>query len=76
MDQLIRCSWARSPLMIAYHDAEASTIQNAKAFGKVQKEFGSFDSYVWSFVGGTPRVNEWRALNQIPLRGDNGRIQD
>ena len=140
MDQLIRCSWARSPLMIAYHDGEwgvpvhddrihfefltlegaqaglswetilkkresyrkafaefdparvarftsarvkrllenpgivrnrlkvASTIQNAKAFGRVQKEFESFDSYVWSFVGGTPRVNDWRALNQIPPR--------
>src|SRR5437870_2593167 len=46
----------------------ASTIQNAKAFGKVQKEFGSFDAYVWNFVGGTPRVNEWRALKEIPPR--------
>jgi DNA-3-methyladenine glycosylase I len=140
VEQLTRCSWARSPLMIAYHDAEwgvpvhddrthfefltlegaqaglswetilkkresyrdafadfdparvarftaarverllenpgivrnrlkvASTIQNAKSFGKVQKEFGSFDSYVWNFVGGAPRLNEWRVLREIRPR--------
>src|SRR4051812_24069830 len=34
-----------------------STVTNAKAFLAVQKEFGSFDAYVWRFVGGRPRVN-------------------
>ena len=45
-----------------------STIGNAKAFLAVQKEFGSFDEYVWRFVGGRPRVNQWRALEQVPAR--------
>jgi DNA-3-methyladenine glycosylase I len=45
-----------------------STIGNAKAFLAVQKEFGSFDEYVWRFVGGRPRVNRWRALKQVPAR--------
>ena len=43
-----------------------SAVQNAKAFIKVQKEFGSFDEYVWRFVGGKPKVNRWRALKEIP----------
>jgi DNA-3-methyladenine glycosylase I len=45
-----------------------STIGNAKAFLAVQKEFGSFDEYVWRFVGGRPRLNKWRALKQVPAR--------
>jgi len=43
-----------------------SAVQNAKAFLDVQREFGSFDSYIWAFVGGRPRVNRWRSLGQIP----------
>ena len=45
-----------------------STVGNAKAFLAVQREYGSFDSYVWRFVGGSPRVNHWRSLRQIPAR--------
>jgi DNA-3-methyladenine glycosylase I len=45
-----------------------STVRNAKAFLAVQKEFGSFDAYVWRFVGGAPRVNRWRAPKEIPAR--------
>jgi DNA-3-methyladenine glycosylase I len=139
-DTRVRCSWARSPLSIAYHDAEwgvpvhddriffefltlegaqaglswetilkkreayrdafldfdpkrvarftplrverllrnpgivrnrlkiNSTVGNAKAFVAVQKEFGSFDAYVWGFVGGAALVNRWRALEAIPAR--------
>ena len=44
----------------------ASTIGNAKAFLSVQDEFGSFDAYLWRFVGGTPRVNRRRLPKQIP----------
>ena len=44
----------------------ASAIQNAKALLKVQKEFGSFDSYIWGFVGGEPKVNRWRTLKGVP----------
>jgi DNA-3-methyladenine glycosylase I len=133
-----RCSWARTPLSIAYHDAEwgvpvhddralfelltlegaqaglswetilakresyrrafadfepakvarftparverllrdpgivrnrlkvESTVQNARAFLSVQREFGSFDAYVWRFVQGAPKVNRWRTLEEIP----------
>ena len=140
MDPLTRCSWARTPLSIAYHDAEwgvpvhddqilfefltlegaqaglswetilkkresyrdafvgfdpakvarftparverllqnpgivrnrlkvVSTVQNAKAFRLVQHEFGSFDSYIWRFVDGEPRVNKRRALSEVPPR--------
>ena len=46
----------------------SSTIGNAKAFVAVQQEFGSFDAYVWRFVGGTPHVNRWRTLSQAPSR--------
>ena len=45
-----------------------STVKNAKAFLEVQAEFGSFDCYVWKFVGGKPRVNIWKILNQVPSR--------
>jgi DNA-3-methyladenine glycosylase I len=140
MTPLTRCSWARTPLGIAYHDAEwgvpvhddrilfefltlegaqaglswetilkkrdayrdafldfdpvrvarftparverllqnagivrnrlkiESTVRNAKAFLAVQREFGSFDAYVWGFVKGAPRDNRWCALEVIPAR--------
>lgn len=45
-----------------------STVGNASAFLAVQEEFGSFDAYVWRFVGGAPRVNRRRTLKQIPPR--------
>ena len=43
-----------------------SAVQNAKAFLQVQKEFGTFDSYIWAFVGGRPRINRWKRLKDIP----------
>ena len=42
-----------------------STVSNARAFLAVQKEFGSFDAYVWRFVGGSPKQNRWSSLKQI-----------
>jgi DNA-3-methyladenine glycosylase I len=45
-----------------------STIDNARAFLEVQKEFGSFDAYIWAFVGGKPIVNAWTTLSQIPAK--------
>jgi DNA-3-methyladenine glycosylase I len=44
-----------------------SAIGNAKAFLRVQEEFGSFDRYIWQFVGGKPRVNPWK-VQQVPAR--------
>jgi DNA-3-methyladenine glycosylase I len=46
----------------------AAAIQNAQAFLIVQREFGSFDAYVWRFVDGRPRKNAWRAVQEIPAR--------
>jgi DNA-3-methyladenine glycosylase I len=137
---VVRCSWARTPLSVAYHDNEwgtpvhddrvlfeflvlegaqaglswetilkkregyrasfdgfdprrvarftparierllkdpgivrnrlkiASAIGNARAFLAVQREHGSFDAYVWEFVGGAPRVNRPRSTGQVPAR--------
>jgi DNA-3-methyladenine glycosylase I len=45
-----------------------STITNAKAFLAVQEEFGSFDAYVWRFVGGKPMVNRRKSLQDIPAK--------
>jgi DNA-3-methyladenine glycosylase I len=45
-----------------------STLDNAGAFLAVQKEFGSFDAYVWRFVGGEPIQNRRRAMKQVPAR--------
>lgn len=43
-----------------------SAVTNAKAFLVVQEEFGSFDRYVWKFVGGKPKVNRWTRMSQVP----------
>ena len=45
-----------------------STVKNAEALLAVQKEFGSFDAYVWGFVNGQPKQNAWRSLKQIPAQ--------
>jgi DNA-3-methyladenine glycosylase I len=46
----------------------AATIRNADAFLKVQKECGSFDSYIWQFVGGAPIQNRRRSMKEVPVR--------
>jgi DNA-3-methyladenine glycosylase I len=43
-----------------------SSIQNAQAFIKIQEEFGSFDTYIWQFVGGKPIINRWQRDGDIP----------
>jgi len=43
-----------------------SAVKNARAFLKVQNEFGSFDAYCWQFVDGKPRVNRWKTTKQVP----------
>ena len=45
-----------------------SAVKNAKAFLKVQTDFGSFDRYVWQFVGGKPRMNARKSLSGVPSR--------
>jgi DNA-3-methyladenine glycosylase I len=43
-----------------------ATVRNARAFLAAQEEFGSFDAYVWGFVGGAPKVNRWRRIGEVP----------
>lgn len=43
-----------------------ATVANAKVFLRVQGEYGSFDSYIWQFVGGQPKQNRWRSLKRLP----------
>lgn len=45
-----------------------ATITNAQAFLKVQKEFGSFDKYIWSFVNFQPVMNSWQSLPELPVK--------
>ena len=44
----------------------AATIENARSFLRVQEEFGSFDAYIWKFIGGQPKRNKWKAGSAIP----------
>lgn len=43
-----------------------ATVINAQCFLKIQKEYGSFDRYIWSFVGGKPKNNKWKTLSDLP----------
>jgi DNA-3-methyladenine glycosylase I len=43
-----------------------AAVRNARAFLKIQEEFGDFDSYCWRFVGGQPKLNRWKVTRQIP----------
>jgi DNA-3-methyladenine glycosylase I len=56
------------PSIVRHRQKIESTISNARAFLEVQKAFGSFDAYLWQFVGGKPKVNSRRSLRAIPPR--------
>jgi DNA-3-methyladenine glycosylase I len=45
-----------------------ASINNARRFLEIQREFGSFDAYLWEWTGGRPRVNRWKSLSEIPPR--------
>ena len=45
-----------------------STVSNARAFLELQREAGSFDRFVWGFVGGSPKINRWRSLRSVPAK--------
>ena len=47
-----------------------ATISNAQAFMKVQKDFGSFNEYIWSFVNGKPVQNKFKSLDEVPASTD------
>ncbi len=63
MQQLIR-----DPGIVRNRLKIASAVRNAKALLRVHEEFGSFDCYIWQFVGGKPRVNAVRSLKDVPAR--------
>ncbi|MCK5772327.1 MAG: DNA-3-methyladenine glycosylase I [Thermoplasmata archaeon] len=45
-----------------------ATVNNAKRFQEIQREFGSFDNYIWGFVEGKPLVNKWKSIGEIPAK--------
>ena len=58
----------RNPGIVRNRLKVESTVGNARLFLTLQREFGSVDAYLWGFVGGSPRVNRWRTLRQVPAR--------
>jgi DNA-3-methyladenine glycosylase I len=50
-----------------------AAIQNARALLNVNEEFGSFDAYIWRFVGGRPKVNAWKTMQEIPAQTEEAR---
>jgi DNA-3-methyladenine glycosylase I len=58
----------KDPSIIRNRMKIEAAVTNARAFLAVQEEFGSFDSYCWTFVDGRPRVNRWKSMKDIPPR--------
>jgi len=58
----------REPGIVRNRLKITSTVTNAQAFLRVQKEFGSFDEFIWSFVGGAPLRNKWKAQKRVPAK--------
>jgi DNA-3-methyladenine glycosylase I len=56
----------QDPSIVRNRQKIEAAIANARGFLKIQKEFGSFDRYVWQFVGGQPIVNRWRKPSDVP----------
>jgi len=58
----------RDPGIVRNRLKIAAAVTNAQAFLRVREEHGTFDRYVWRFVGGRPRVNRWRGHEEVPAR--------
>ena len=58
----------KDPGIIRYRRKIESSINNAKRFLEVQKEFGSFDKYIWSYVDNKPIINNWESLKDVPSK--------
>ena len=59
-----------NPAIIRNRQKIRAVVNNAGRFLGIQREFGSFDRYIWDFVGGSPVINRWIAQSQIPARSD------
>jgi DNA-3-methyladenine glycosylase I len=57
-----------NPAIVRHRGKIESAVANARSYLAVQREFGTFDRYVWRFVGGMPRVNRFRTLAEVPAR--------
>lgn len=51
-----------------------ASISNAKSFIKVQKEFGTFDNYIWSFTGGITKINSWNEMSEVPATSNESDV--
>jgi len=60
----------RDPGIVRNRKKVAAAVKNARAFLAVQEEFGSFDAYLWRFVGGRPVQNRWKTHEEIPAFDD------
>jgi DNA-3-methyladenine glycosylase I len=58
----------RDPGIVRNRLKIAATIANARAFVRVQKERGSFDAFIWQFVGGAPIQNHWKSQKEVPAK--------
>jgi DNA-3-methyladenine glycosylase I len=58
----------QNPGIIRNRQKINSAVKNARAFLKVQEEFGSFEAYIWGFVNGKPVDNAWETLSQLPAK--------
>jgi DNA-3-methyladenine glycosylase I len=58
----------RNPGIVRNRLKVTSAVGNARAFLRVQEEYGSFDSYIWQFVGGKPKKNRWKTFRELPAR--------
>ena len=56
-----------NPAIIRNRAKVSAAVNNAQRFIEIQKEFGSFDSYIWQFVDGKPIVNKWKNMDQVPV---------
>jgi DNA-3-methyladenine glycosylase I len=56
------------PGIVRNHLKIESSITNAQCFLKIQKEFGSFSAYIWSFTQGKPVVGKWKRISEIPAK--------
>lgn len=56
----------KNPSIIRNRLKITSAVSNARAFLAIQKEYGSFDTYIWAFVGGKPLQNRWNAMADVP----------
>jgi DNA-3-methyladenine glycosylase I len=57
-----------NPAIVRNRRKIEAAVKNARAFLEIQGEFGSFDAYLWRFVGGQPRINRWKNLRAVPTQ--------